>query len=173
MGRDGVIGGDELDEQRLRRLIEVGRSLVSERDLETLLTQVLDVAREITGARYAALGVLDETRQSLARFVTRGIDEQTHRAIGDLPHGRGILGLLIQEPAPLRLHDLHAHPRSYGFPANHPPMHSFLGVPVQIRGNAWGNLYLTDKQGGDFDAADEQTAVILADWAAAGIEYGT
>ena len=170
MGRDRTIASEDLDEQRLRRLIEVGRSLVSERDLETLLTQVLDVARELTGARYAALGVLDESRQSLERFLTRGIDAATHRAIGDLPHGRGILGLLIQEPAPLRLHDLHTHPRSYGFPANHPPMHSFLGVPVLIRGNAWGNLYLTDKQDGDFDAADEQTAVILADWAAVAIE---
>jgi signal transduction histidine kinase len=170
MGRDQAITSEELDEQRLSRLIEVGRSLVSERDLETLLAQVLDVARELTGARYAALGVLDEARQSLARFVTRGIDPQTHRAIGDLPHGRGILGLLIQEPRPLRLHDLHTHPRSYGFPANHPPMHSFLGVPVLIRGNAWGNLYLTDKEGGDFDAADEQTVIILADWAAVAIE---
>ena len=170
MGRGAAITSEDLDEQRLRRLIEVGRSLVSERDLETLLTQVLDTARELTGARYAALGVLDESRQALARFVTRGIDARTHRAIGDLPHGRGILGLLIQEPTPLRLHDLHTHPRSYGFPANHPPMHSFLGVPVLIRGNAWGNLYLTDKQGGDFDAADEQTAVILAAWAAVAIE---
>ena len=170
MGAGEAISGEDLDEQRLSRLIEVGRSLVSERDLETLLTQVLDVARELTGARYAALGVLDESRQSLARFVTRGIDPQTHRAIGDLPHGRGILGLLIQEPRPLRLHDLHAHPRSYGFPAHHPPMRSFLGVPIPIRGHAWGNLYLTDKQGGDFDAADEQTAVILADWAAVAIE---
>ncbi len=167
---DATTSGDDLDEQRLRRLIEVGRSLVSQRDLEALLEQVLDVARELTGARYAALGVLDEKRESLERFVTRGIDAPTHRAIGDLPHGRGILGLLIQEPRPLRLHDLRTHPRSYGFPANHPPMRSFLGVPVRIRGNAWGNLYLTDKQGGDFDVRDEQTAVILADWAAVAIE---
>jgi signal transduction histidine kinase len=170
MGTEGTIASEELDEQRLRRLIAVGRSLVSERDLETLLAQVLDVARDLTSARYAALGVLDESRQALARFVTRGIDPQTHRAIGDLPHGRGILGLLIQEPAPLRLHDLRTHPRSYGFPANHPPMRSFLGTPILIRGNAWGNLYLTDKEGGDFDAIDEQTAIVLADWAAVAIE---
>jgi signal transduction histidine kinase len=167
-GRDRAITSVDLDEQRLRRLIEIGRSLVSERDLATLLAHVLDTARELTGARYAALGVLDESRQALARFTTGGIDTQTHRAIGDLPHGRGILGLLIQEPAPLRLHDLRTHPRSDGFPAK--PMHSFLGVPLLIRGNAWGNLYLTDKQGGDFDAADEQAAVILADWAAVAIE---
>lgn len=170
MGTDNAIASESLDEQRLRRLIEVGRSLVSQRDLETLLAQVLDVARELTGARYAALGVLDESREALARFVTRGIDAEQHRAIGDLPHGRGILGLLIREPRPLRLHDLRTHPRSYGFPANHPPMTSFLGVPVLIRGSAWGNLYLTDKEGGDFDARDEQTAIVLADWAAVAIE---
>lgn len=159
-----------LDEERLRRLIAVGRSLVSERDLETLLAQVLDAARELTGARYAALGVLDESRHELERFLTRGIDPATHRAIGDLPRGRGILGLLIEDPRPLRLHDLHGHPRSYGFPANHPPMHSFLGVPILIHGSAWGNLYLTDKEGGDFGADDEQTAIVLADWAAVAIE---
>ena len=171
MARDIAIAGEELDEQRLRRLIEVGRSLVSQRDLETLLAQVLDVARELTGARYAALGVLDESREALARFLTRGIDAEQHRAIGDLPHGRGILGLLIREPRPLRLHDLRNHPRSYGFPANHPPMTSFLGVPIQVRGSAWGNLYLTDKDGAaDFDEHDEQTAIVLADWAAVAIE---
>jgi signal transduction histidine kinase len=165
---------DELDEQRLRRLIASGRSLVSELDLEQLLDQLLDVARELTGARYAALGVLDESRSQLGRFLTRGIDAETHRAIGDLPHGRGILGLLIAEPAPLRLHDLRDHPRSYGFPANHPPMRSFLGVPIVIRGNAWGNLYLTDKESGeDFDAVDEQSVVVLADWAAVAIENAT
>lgn len=170
MGTDDAIASEQLDGQRLSRLIEVGRSLVAEHDLETLLAQVLDVARELTGARYAALGVLDEQRQSLDRFITRGIDPQTHRAIGDLPHGRGILGLLIQQPSPLRLHDLRRHPRSYGFPANHPPMHSFLGVPILIRGNAWGNLYLTDKEGGDFDEADEQTVITLADWVAVAVE---
>ncbi|HXE46574.1 MAG TPA: GAF domain-containing protein [Conexibacter sp.] len=165
-----TITSDDLDEQRLRRLIEVGRSLVSQRDLEALLAELLDVARELTGARYAALGVLDESREALERFVTRGIDAPTQRAIGDLPHGRGILGLLIRDPRALRLHDLRTHPRSYGFPANHPPMRSFLGVPVLIRGNAWGNLYLTDKQGGDFGASDEQTAIVLADFAAVAVE---
>jgi signal transduction histidine kinase len=165
---------DDLDEQRLRRLIAAGRTLVSELDLEQLLQQLLDVARELTSARYAALGVLDEQRSKLERFLTRGIDADTHRAIGDLPHGRGILGLLIAAPHPLRLHDLREHPRSYGFPANHPPMRSFLGVPIAIRGNAWGNLYLTDKEGGeDFDEHDEQLLVVLADWAAVAIENAT
>jgi signal transduction histidine kinase len=163
--------GEELDEARLRRLIDVGRSLVSELEPEAVLTLVLDVARELTGARYAALGVLDESRRGLERFLTRGIDPETHRAIGDLPHGRGILGLLIEEPRPLRLPDLRRHARSYGFPANHPPMRGFLGVPIVIRGSAWGNLYLTDKGGGEqFDEGDERAAVILADWAAVAIE---
>src|SRR5689334_17972500 len=102
----------------------------------------------MTGARYAALGVLDSERVELARFITRGIDEPTHRAIGDLPRGRGILGVLIRDPRALRLADVTADPRSYGFPVNHPPMHSFLGVPVVIRDESWGNLYLTEKAGG-------------------------
>jgi signal transduction histidine kinase len=132
---------------------------------------VLDAARELTGARYAALGVLDESRRELERFLTRGIDAAEQQAIGELPRGRGILGLLIAEPQPLRLRDIHEHPRSYGFPANHPPMRTFLGVPISIRGDAWGNLYLTDKESGEaFTAADEQSVVILADWAAVAIE---
>jgi signal transduction histidine kinase len=117
------------------------------------------------------MGVLDADRQRLARFVTRGVDEQTHRAIGDLPHGRGILGVLIQDPRPLRLHDVNSDPRSFGFPAGHPPMATFLGVPVTIRGEAWGNLYLCEKEDGeDFSHADEVSTVVLADWAAIAIE---
>src|SRR3954454_8178074 len=134
-----------LDDRRLARLLDAGRALVAHLDLEVVLDELLDVARELTGARYAALGVLDERRRELERFVTRGVDEETHRAIGELPHGRGILGVLIQEPSPLRLHDVQTDPRSYGLPAGHPPMASFLGVPVMIRGEAWGNLYLTEK----------------------------
>jgi signal transduction histidine kinase len=154
----------------LRRLIEVGRSLVSELDLETLLRHLLDDARALTGARYAALGILDERRESLERFITVGIDEAARAAIGDLPRGRGILGELIRAPQPLRLADVAYHPRSYGFPAAHPPMHSFLGVPILIRGQAYGNLYLTEKAEGDFDEADEQAVVTLADWAAIAID---
>src|SRR5215211_1182073 len=148
------------DDHRLSRLIEVGRSLLSELDLDVVLDRVLETARELTGARYAALGILDERRRELAQFLTRGVDEATHRAIGDLPRGRGILGLLIEEPQPLRLADLGEHPRSYGFPPGHPPMRGFLGVPILIRGEAWGNLYLTEKAGGDFDQDDEATATI-------------
>ena len=128
------------------------------------------MARRVTGARYAALGVLDERRTELERFITRGIDPDGHRAIGDLPRGRGILGLLIQDPQPLRLSDIGSHPKSYGFPPGHPPMRSFLGVPILVRNEVFGNLYLTDKEQGDFDEADEQAAVILAAWAAIAVE---
>jgi signal transduction histidine kinase len=143
---------------------------VSELDLENVLHRVLEVARELTGARYAALGVLDDRREQLERFLTVGIDEDTHAAIGELPRGHGILGVLISDPRPLRLHDVGEHPQSYGFPLSHPPMHSFVGVPVLIRGEAYGNLYLTEKPDGDFDAADEEALVILADWAAIAIQ---
>jgi GAF domain-containing protein len=161
---------DEPQSARLQRLIEVGRGLVTELDLDTLLDRILAVARELTGARYAALGVLDEGRQELERFVTSGIDAATHATIGDLPRGRGVLGTLITDPRPLRLEDVGAHPESYGFPVGHPPMKAFLGVPIIIRGEAWGNLYLTEKEGGEpFDAGDEEATVVLADWAAIAI----
>jgi signal transduction histidine kinase len=155
-----------MDESRLRRLLDVGRSLISELEPETVLQRLLEVARELTGARYAAIGVLDEQRKGLERFLTVGIDEETHRQIGDLPRGRGVLGVLINEPQPLRLADVSAHPQSYGFPLAHPPMTTFLGVPILIEAQAWGNLYLTDKHGGElFTADDEEAAVVLAGWA--------
>src|SRR4051794_34589844 len=160
-----------LPQDRLMRLIDVGRSLVSELDLEVVLERLLDVARDVTGARYAAMGVLDPEKRGLERFLTAGIDDETRTLIGDLPHGRGVLGVLIRDARPLRLHDVGAHAESYGFPPGHPPMHTFLGVPVRIRGEGFGNLYLTEKQGGgDFSEADERSAVILADWAAIAIE---
>jgi signal transduction histidine kinase len=159
-----------LDQDRSQRLIEVGRGLLSELDLDAVLDRVLETARELTGARYAALGILDERRRELAQFLTRGVDAQTHREIGDLPRGRGILGLLIDDPRPIRISDVGEHPRSYGFPPGHPPMRSFLGVPIVIRGEAWGNLYLTEKDAGDFDQDDEAAVVVLADWAAIAIE---
>jgi signal transduction histidine kinase len=159
-----------LGEERLLRLLDVGQALVAELDIERLLQRVLEVARELTGARYAALGVLDERRERLERFLTVGVDAHTHAAIGDLPRGHGILGILISDPRPLRLHDVGEHPQSYGFPLNHPSMRSFLGVPILIRGEAFGNLYLTEKHGGDFDEGDEEALVILAGWAAIAIE---
>ena len=122
-----------LDEARLRRLIEVGRSLVSQLDLETVLGRVLNAARDLTRARYAALGILDADRTRLERFITVGIDDITRVQIGTLPEGRGVLGVLIRDPKPLRLTNVGDHPRSYGFPEQHPPMRSFLGVPIRDR----------------------------------------
>ncbi len=151
-------------------MLEVGRALVAELDPQAVLDLILEEAREITGARYAALGVLNEQRTDLERFLTAGVDDSTHRSIGELPRGHGVLGVLIDEPRPLRLADVGLHPRSYGFPAGHPPMRSFLGVPIVIRGEAWGNLYLAEKQDGEFTEADEDAARILADWAATAIE---
>jgi signal transduction histidine kinase len=159
-----------VDPQRLERLIEVGQDLLSELDPEALLKRILEAAREIIDAEYAAVGVLDERREQLERFVTAGIDPDTHAAIGDLPRGRGVLGVLIADPKPLRLTDVGEHPASYGFPTNHPPMNSFLGVPIVIRGEAWGNLYLTEKRTGEFDAEDERAASVLAVWAAIAID---
>jgi signal transduction histidine kinase len=157
-------------ELRIRRLLDVGRSLVTELDLSTVLDRVLETARELTGARYAAVGVLNDRRTELSQFLTSGVEEQTRSEIGDLPRGRGVLGVLIDQPKTLRLDDVGRHPRSYGFPAGHPVMRSFLGVPVVVRGEVWGNLYLAEKEGGRFTDEDEQAAVILADWAAVAID---
>jgi len=162
--------GKSLDEEDLRRLMTVGRTLVSQLDLETVLQEVLETARELTGARYAALGILDDELRALDRFITVGIDDEEREAIGDLPRGRGVLGLLIDEAKPLRLDDVGAHPRSFGFPPGHPPMRNFLGVPVIIRGEAYGNLYLTEKEEGQFDERDEEATVILAEWAGIAID---
>jgi signal transduction histidine kinase len=162
---------DHLDERRLRRLIDVGRGLLAQLDPEVVLERVLETAREVTGARYAAVGVLDRDRHELERFITQGVDDETHRAIGDLPRGRGILGLLIDDPRALRIAAVGDHAKSYGFPAGHPPMSTFLGVPVVVREQVWGNLYLTEKEGGgEFDAADEEAVQILASWAAIAID---
>ena len=160
-----------LDVARLRRLIDGGRRLVSHLDLDVLLEDLLAIATAVTGARYAAIGVLDQDRRVLERFLTSGIGAEGRRAIGDLPRGRGILGVLIDDPRPLRLSSVGDDPRSYGFPAGHPPMDTFLGAPVLIRGEAWGNLYLTEKQDGPvFTEADEEAVIILADWAGIAIE---
>ena len=160
-----------LTDERLEQLLEVGRSIVSELDLETLLSRVLDAARDLTGAKYAALGIMNADKTGLERFLNSGIDSETRHQIGPLPRGRGVLGELIRSPHPLRLPDVGAHPRSYGFPPNHPEMRSFLGTPVLVRGDAWGNLYLTEKNGGaEFDETDEQLVVVLAAWAGVAIE---
>jgi signal transduction histidine kinase len=162
---------EHLEEDRFRRLIDVGNNLLSELDLEAVLKSVVEAARELTGARYAALGVLDPERRELERFINIGIEEETQRDIGNLPRGRGVLGELIREPAPLRLRDVNAHPHAYGFPPGHPPMHSFLGVPIAVRGEIYGNLYMTEKQGAEeFDSSDQEAALTLASWAGIAIE---
>jgi signal transduction histidine kinase len=156
---------------RTRALVEAGIALTSELSLDAVLQKLVETAAELTGARYTALGVLDPGGDHLERFITTGIDDETRAAIGDLPRGRGILGALISDPQPLRLHDLHDDPRSVGFPPNHPPMQSFLGVPLRLRGTAYGNLYLTEKEGGaDFDEDDEAVVELLAAQAAVAIE---
>jgi signal transduction histidine kinase len=158
-------------EDRLRALLDATVALTSELSLESLLQKLADAAATLTGARYSALGVLDETGAALEQFVTSGIDAESHAAIGPLPRGRGILGVLIREARPLRLPDLSRDPRSVGFPPNHPPMHSFLGVPILLRGVAYGNLYLTEKEGGkDFSEEDEEVVTLLAAQAAVAIE---
>jgi signal transduction histidine kinase len=156
---------------RLRVLVGAGIALSSELSLDALLQQLVETAAQLTGSRYAALGVIDGTGQGLERFLTTGVDPETYAAIGDLPRGRGILGVLIRDAEPLRLHDLRDDPRSVGFPANHPPMKSFLGVPILLRGVAYGNLYLTEKAGGgDFTDEDEELTQLLAAQAAVAIE---
>ena len=156
---------------RLRRVLHTGIALSSELSLDALLQRIVEAAAELTGAQYAALGVIDRSGQALERFLTTGIDAETHALIGDLPRGRGILGALIRDAETLRLHDLGEDPRSVGFPPNHPPMRSFLGVPIMLRGTAYGNLYLTEKAGGeDFTADDEDVIQLLASQAAVAIE---
>ncbi len=158
-------------EDRLRALLDATVALTSELSLDALLQKLADSAAALTGARYSALGVLDEAGTALERFVTSGIDAETQAAIGELPHGRGILGVLIREARPLRLSELSRDPRSVGFPPNHPPMSSFLGVPILLRGVAFGNLYLTEKEGReDFTAEDEEVVKMLAAQAAVAIE---
>jgi signal transduction histidine kinase len=155
----------------LRRLVEAGIALTSELSLEAVLQNLVETAAELTHARYAALGVINEARTGLERFLVTGIDAETYARIGDLPHGRGILGALIEDARPLRLDALGDDRRSVGFPQHHPPMSTFLGVPILIRGTAWGNLYLTEKEAGaTFTREDEELVQLLAGQAAVAIE---
>src|SRR5581483_6906595 len=152
---------------QIRHLLDAGRELVAEHDVDAVLDRILEAACKVAGASYAAVGVLDESRTQLQRFLTRGVDPETHRAIGDLPRGRGVLGVLIDDPRPLRLAHVGQHHQSYGFLMNHPEMTLFLGVPIVVRGAGWGNLYLTEKEGGgEFTDEDEEAVVVLAQWAA-------
>ena len=152
----------------LRQLLDAVNTVGLDLDLPAMLRRIIESAVELVDATYGALGVLDETGTKLAQFITVGIDEEDHHKIGHLPEGHGILGLLIVDAKPLRLPDLTEHPDSYGFPPNHPPMRSFLGVPIRVRDEVFGNLYLTDKSSAEvFTDVDEELVIGLA--AAAGI----
>jgi signal transduction histidine kinase len=155
----------------LSQLVDAVMAVGSDLDLPATLQRIVDAARELVDARYGALGVLDESGEALAQFIVSGIDGETYRAIGELPKGHGILGLLITDPHPLRLPDLTEHSSSFGFPPNHPPMRSFLGVPILVRGEVFGNLYLTDKESGEvFTDVDEELTIALAAAAGAAID---
>jgi two-component system, NarL family, sensor histidine kinase DevS len=156
--------------ERYERLLEAGLALGAELSLPATLQRIVELAAELAGARYGALGVLGRDG-TISEFLTTGVTEDQRAAIGHIPVGRGILGVLIDDATPLRLHDIAEDPRSVGFPANHPPMRAFLGVPVMARGRVYGNLYLTEKRGGeDFDADDERALILLAAQAGAAIE---
>ena len=159
---------DQLD--RLRVLVEAGIALSSELSLDDLLKKLAETAAALTGARYAALGVIDQSGTGLERFVHTGIDAETVAKIGELPRGRGILGALITDARALRLESISDDPRSVGFPPHHPPMRGFLGVPILLRGRAFGNLYLTEKEAGSFTAEDQGLVETLASQAAVAIE---
>jgi len=153
-------------------ILDVARGVLAELDLDVVLNRVLEAAQELTEARYAALGVLNESRTELVRFLTRGIESSTHAAIGALPRGRGVLGVLIDNPLALRVADVGQHPRSYGFPHGHPPMSTFLGVPILVAGEPFGNLYLTEKAGGsEFSEEDEEAVTTLAEFAGVAIDH--
>ncbi len=159
-------------DQPTRGILDLARSVLEQLDIEQVLERVLEAARDLTGARYAALGVLDESRGELGRFLAIGIDERTRSLIGPLPKGRGVLGELIRRPMPLRVGDVGSHPYSYGFPVGHPPMSSFLGVPIIVAGQPYGNLYLTEKVDADeFSESDEEAVVLLADFAGLAIDH--
>ncbi len=159
------------DTSELHRLLLAVLEVGADLDLERTLQRVVATAVDLADARYGALGVLDPTRRELSQFITVGLDDDTRRRIGPPPRGHGILGTLISDPRPLRIADLTQHPDSHGFPPHHPPMRSFLGVPVLIGGNVFGNLYLCDSANPDgFSPHDEELVVLLAVAAAVAIE---
>jgi signal transduction histidine kinase len=165
-----VVSGTAASDTRLRSLVEAGITIGSEFSIDAMLQSIVEAAARLTGARYAALGVLDAAGHELERFVTTGMDARTRATIGALPRGRGVLGVLIHEKRSLRLDDLGQDPRSVGFPPGHPVMRSFLGVPILIGSTSYGNLYLTDKESGDpFTAEDQELIELLARQAASAI----
>jgi signal transduction histidine kinase len=165
------VAGEHAGPRSLRHLLDAVLTIGSDLDLHSVLRRIVEAAVDLVGARYGALGVLDETRTRLADFITVGMPDETVRAIGELPKGLGLLGSLINDARPLRVADLREHPDSAGFPANHPRMTSFLGVPVRVRSEVFGNLYLTDKQDGEvFTDIDEELALGLASAAGVAID---
>jgi signal transduction histidine kinase len=156
---------------RLRLLVEAGIALSAELSLDALLQRIVEAAARLTGARYAALAVIDSTGKHLERFLTSGMDEDTRAAIGHPPVGRGVLGVVLREKRPLRLANIADDPHSVGFPPNHPDMRTFLGVPILLRKVVYGNLYLTDKlDGREFTEEDEELTKLLAAQAAVAVE---
>lgn len=159
------------ERSRDKMLIEAGLALASDQDLDSVLQRIIEIAAELTGARYCALSVLNAEGTRIERFITFGISPEDRAAIGDLPVGHGILGLLIEERKAIRLSDISTDPRSHGFPAHHPAMHSLLGAPVTALGKVFGNIYLTEKQGADeFTDDDEEALIALASQAGVAIE---
>ena len=159
------------DPAKLRRVLEATLLLEADLDLPILLRHIVDEACSMTNARYGALGVLNEGRTALSEFITVGLEPDEEREIGARPTGRGVLGLLINDPNPIRLTRLGSDPESFGFPPNHPPMSSFLGVPIKVRDEVYGNLYLTDKIGwSEFTSDDENLIGALAVTAGIAIE---
>ena len=163
------MSGQEMDDpSTLRRLLDAVLLIEADLEFPVLLRHVTEEACAMTGARYGALGVLDESRTHLAEFITVGLEADRAEEIGTRPTGQGVLGLLVANPEPLRLSQLSAHEESFGFPVGHPPMTSFLGVPIKVRDEVFGNLYLTDKVGwNEFTREDEALVTFLA--VAAGI----
>ena len=159
-------GGGSTAEQRLERLLSANRAIVGELSLPMVLRRIVEAARDLIGARYAALGVIGDDGL-LQEFIHLGMDAATVATIGELPKGRGVLGALIEDPLPIRLPVISEDPRSSGFPPGHPPMDTFLGVPIRSRNAVYGNLYLTGRTDGEFTAEDEELALALA--ASAGI----
>ncbi len=172
-GKKGVLrcrSGMGEEERRKDLLIEAGLALASELSLPAVLQRIVELAARVTGARYGALGVLGPGGQ-ISEFYTEGVTQEQRRAIGHIPVGRGILGVLIKEARPLRLHDIKDDPRSVGFPPNHPPMQPFLGAPVKARGRVFGNIYLTREPGArDFIPEDEEALLVLASQAGVAVE---
>ncbi len=166
--REGVV---RRGVEQFRALVEAGMVLAKELSLESVLQKIAALACKVLGAKYGAVGVLNEDGQGLSQFITVGIDEEAKARIGPLPVGKGILGMVVGEEKPLRLKDLTSDPRVHGFPSHHPPMRSFLGVPIVSKGKVFGNLYLTEKQGAEeFSKEDEALAVTLAAQAAIAVE---